>query len=177
MEELLNFFTANQIEIIGVLLTLLITIFLFNRGNTFSFTKEQYSCLILPLFKELEPYLYQPDYKECLYNALNIIDKNDNLASWLLIEIYKSLKANPNDLEAYLDLCSYVDLKCDLCCIQLNLGIRWIPYRLLNHQYRNNTHKILLYVVAIVLLAVFGTSFIVLVTALSMIFDNYFNML
>ena len=96
----------DPLNFLGILVTVISSIYIFKNETSISFTKERYEKLIFPLFNLLEPILFQKPEKQILDKALKLIDENKNLADGKLIELSYYCSDQPS-LKNFKDLCSY----------------------------------------------------------------------
>jgi hypothetical protein len=140
--ELINQFINNPqasfdpLNFIGILATVVVSVYIFRSETSISFTRERHEKLIFPLFDVLEPILYQKPDPEILSKALEIIEKNKSLADGKLLSAYYYCKKNPNS-ENFKSLCSYIDKAYDKSCRRLQLKTRTLEYRINRNQYKS----------------------------------------
>ena len=136
--------TFDPLGFVGILITALVTIYIFKADIPFSYLQERHEKLIFPLFDCLEPVLYQPQDSAHLHQALSIIEKNKSFADGKLLNIYHNcfIDSSQNN---FLELCAYADQAYDYSCRKLKLKRRSIEYRVNRKQYRNKK-KLLLYI-------------------------------
>ena len=137
-EQLLNSIhtSSELLNFVGILVTVIASIYIFKKETSLSFIRERHDKLIFPLFNLLEPVLYQDLNKELLNEALQIIEKNKNIADGKLIEILylcTSIPCHQNITQLY----TYVDKAYDKSCRKLGLKTRSATYRINRHQYKS----------------------------------------
>ncbi len=73
MESIMQFINNPQasfdpLNFIGILATVVVSIYIFRSETSISFTKERHDKLIFPLFEILEPVLFQNNIKSIRHN-------------------------------------------------------------------------------------------------------------
>lgn len=162
IEQLFNSSLTNfdPLSFLGVICTVIASIYVFHQGLSMSFTRERHDKLISPLFSILEPILYQTPDQEIMKKVLKLIDSKRNLVDGKLLLVSYSYKKN-NSIETFKALCLYIDSAYDKSCIKLGLKLRPINYRLIRKQYTNKFHFwMLIGAYSLMLLAVTIISFI-----------------
>ena len=149
----------DPLNFIGIIVTVIASIYIFKGETSVSFNKERHDKLIFPIFNLLEPILYTDFQIDVLEEALKIIDDNKNLADGRLLELHYLCTKNPS-IENFKSLCAYIDAAYDKSCRKLGLKIRSIAYRVNRHQYKNKFYLILL--VAIYTIASFAIGICIL---------------
>lgn len=134
--------SLDPLNFIGILATVIVSIYIFKNETHNSFAKERHDKLIFPLFNILEPVLYQKNYEEPLKKALDIIKQNKNLADGKLLEYSYNCTNNPSK-ENFIALCHYINKAYDRSCRRLGLKTRSISYRVNRRQYKNKNHLFL----------------------------------
>lgn len=147
MELIMQFINNPQasfdpLNFIGILATVVVSIYIFRSETSISFTKERHEKLIFPLFDTLEPILYQNLDVEILSKALKIIEINKSLADGKLLSVYYYCTVNPN-VDNFNSLCSYIDKAYDKSCRRLQLKTRTIEYRISRNQYKSKFYFVL----------------------------------
>lgn len=171
------FFNPNAsfdpLSFVGVLLTVLVSIYIFRSETSLTLTKERHEKLIFPLFDLLEPFLYQKLNPDILNQALKIIEENKSLADGKLISIHYYCKNYPSDKNFAL-LSSYVDRNFDISCRKLKLKCRSLLYKLDRSQFRNKT-ALTLYIIKqlVISLLVIFIAFLCFILAGSVIWNIY----
>lgn len=145
--------TSDPLNFLGILVTVIASIYIFRSENSLSLNKERHDKLIFPLFDILEPILFKEVDAEILGKALGIIESNKNLMEGKLFSIYYFCKENPCQ-ENFISLCSYVNSRYDKSCRMLKLKPRTIEYRIIREQYKNK-FNLLVYMSVYVLIAAF----------------------
>lgn len=123
----------------GIILSCIASIFIFRAQTANSFIKERHDKLIFPLFNVLESFLYQEANEDVICKALDIINKNKQLADGKLLKVIYWYQRNPNH-KNYVSLCSYIDNAYDKSCKALHLELRPFEYRFARRQYKNKLH-------------------------------------
>lgn len=138
LEQLITTAQANfdPLNFIGILVTVIASIYIFKKETSISLIKERHDKLIFPLFNNLEPVLYQDKYETNMKNALCIIRDNQNLADGKLLELLY-LCTNYPSKENFYRLCSYSDRAYDKSCRKLGLKTRSFSYRINRKQYKS----------------------------------------
>ncbi len=142
ISQILSQSNFDPLNFLGILVTVISSIYIFKNENSISFTKERYEKLIFPLFNLLEPILFQEPEKTILDKALKLIDENKNLADGKLIELSYYCSEQPS-LENFKDLCSYSNKAYDRACRKLGLKTRSLFYRYKRNQFKNKLGIIL----------------------------------
>lgn len=127
---------SDLLNFIGILFTVVASIYIFKKEASISFVRERYEKLIFPLFNLLEPVLYQKVQSVDLKNALQIIELNKSLADGKLLELYYYCSQNLTQ-QNFNQLCSYIDKLYDNSCRRLGLKTRSFSYRIARHQYKH----------------------------------------
>lgn len=156
IEQLLNSSLTNfdLLSFLGVVFTVMASIYIFRQGISISFARERHDKLISPLFSMLEPILYQEPDPKILRNAIKLIDSKRNLVDGKLLSVSYSFKKY-NSVETFKSLCLYIDLAYDKSCLILGLKLRPIEYRLNRNQYSSKLHFwILIGVYTLMMLAI-----------------------
>ena len=143
MDFFKNFFfnpeaNFDPLSLIGVLLTIIFSIYISRFETSVSFAKERHEKLFAPLFFTLEPKLYQKLNNEILESALKIIEEHKEMIDGKLLEIYHDCRLAPTN-QAFISLCSYVDHAYDKSCRKVGLRPRSLSYKILHHQYKDWT--------------------------------------
>lgn len=88
-DQIINKFQiiSDPLSFIGVLFTIIVSLYIFKHENFNSFTRERHDKVIFPLFNLLEPFLYHDVPKDTLESALQVIEDNKNLADGKLLEV------------------------------------------------------------------------------------------
>ena len=133
---------SDLLGFIGVLLTTILSIYIFRVETSTPFIRERYDKLIFPLFDLIEPFLFQKCPEDTLEKALSIIEENKSLADGKLLEIFYYCKKNPSS-NNFRNLCIYIDETYDRFCRSLGLKRRSMFYRLMRMQYRSKGHLFL----------------------------------
>lgn len=143
IEQLLsNIQTSSDfLNFIGILLTALVSLYIFKRESSTTFIRERHDKLIFPLFDLLEPFLYKDIPEDKMATAIKIIEDNKNISDGKLLEILYHCSKHPSP-EHVKQLCTYVDRTYDKSCWRLGLKLRSITYRINRDQYK---HKLLLF--------------------------------
>lgn len=170
--------SSDLLNFIGILLTVIASIYIFKKETSISFIRECHDKLIFPLFNMLEPVLYQEVQPEYLDNALHIIESNKNLADGKLLELFYNCSQNPSQ-QNFNQLCSYADKLYDKSCRKLGLRIRGISYRVTRHQYKHWSYLlvyalVLFFLGTIIALAFFFAS-LCLLACLYLIYESADN--
>jgi hypothetical protein len=126
----------DPLNFVGIILTAIISLYIFKNETSISFVKERHDKLLFPLFNLLEPILYQKLNMGTLSNAFSIISANKNLADGKLLEVYYNCYHFPSQ-KTFNALCRYIDLEYDKSCKKLGLKKRGFFYRNSRHQYKN----------------------------------------
>ena len=142
ISQILSQSNFDPLNFLGILVTVISSIYIFKNETSISFTKERYEKLIFPLFNLLEPILFQEPEKTILDKALKLIDENKNLADGKLIELSYYCSEQPS-LENFKDLCSYSNKAYDRACRKLGLKTRSLFYRYKRNQFKNKLGIIL----------------------------------
>lgn len=144
IEQLFSSIPTNSdfLNFLGILLTVLVSIYIFKKESSTGFIRERHDKLIFPLFDLLEPVLYQDVSPDILKAALKIIEDNKNIADGKLLELFYSCSHHPSK-ENLRNLCSYVDRMYDKSCWRLGLKLRSITYRINRAQYNHQITLIL----------------------------------
>lgn len=142
ISQILSQSNFDPLNFLGILVTIISSIYIFKNETSISFTKERYEKLIFPLFNLLEPILFQEPEKQILDKALKLIDENKNLADGKLIELSYYCSEQPS-LENFKDLCSYSNRAYDHACRKLGLKTRSLFYRYKRNQFKNKLGIIL----------------------------------
>lgn len=142
IEQLLSDIQTNSdfLNFLGILLTALVSIYIFRKESSNAFTRERHDKLIFPLFNLLEPVLYQNVPSDILNAALKVIEDNKNIADGKLLELLYLCTQHPSQTHFRM-LCLYADRMYDKSCWRLGLKLRSITYRINRRQYN---HKITL---------------------------------
>lgn len=146
INQLFNQTSFDPLNFIGIILTIIASIYIFKSETSISFTKERHDRLIFPLFNLLEPYLYQKPPANLITEALRIIEENRNLADGKLLEICYYYSKKPSS-ENYVSLCSYIDNAYDRSCRRLGLKTRSLIYRFNRSQYKNKLFLVIFFTV------------------------------
>lgn len=112
--------TFDPLGFVGILITALVTIYIFKADIPFSYLQERHEKLIFPLFDCLEPVLYQPQDSAHLHQALSIIEENKSFADGKLLNVYYNCLIDTSQ-NNFLELCAYVDQAYDYSCRKLKL--------------------------------------------------------
>lgn len=144
IEQLLSDIQTNSdfLNFFGILLTALVSIYIFKKESSSAFTRERHDKLIFPLFNLLEPVLYQNASPDILSSALKIIEDNKNIADGKLLELFYFYSHHPSQ-ENFQQLCTYADRMYDKSCWKLGLKLRSVAYRINRKQYNNKITLIL----------------------------------
>lgn len=142
ISQILSQSNFDPLNFLGILVTVISSIYIFKNETSIFFTKERYEKLIFPLFNLLEPILFQEPEKQILDKALKLIDENKNLADGKLIELSYYCSEQPS-LENFKDLCSYSNRAYDHACRKLGLKTRSLFYRYKRNQFKNKLGIIL----------------------------------
>lgn len=129
----------DPLNFIGIIVTVIASLYIFNGETSVSFAKERHDKLIFPIFDLLEPIMYIDFQIDVLEKALKIIENNKNLADGKLLEIYYFCTTNPSE-ENFKSLCAYIDTAYDKSCRKLGLKTRSIIYRISRRQYKTKLH-------------------------------------
>lgn len=118
----------DPLNFIGIIVTVLASVYIFKVETSVSLLKEQYEKLFFPLFNVLEPILFQGPDENILACALKIIENNKQLADGKLISLYYYYLQNPTKktLQTYahmsikliIALAVSLALNCVLCNIE-----------------------------------------------------------
>lgn len=127
----------DPLNFIGILATVVVSIYIFKSDLPFEYVKERHEKLIFPLFDLLEPLLYRDYDVDTIKKACFIIEENKSFIDGKLLSIYHNCKNTPCQ-ESFIDLCTYIDRAFDKSCRKLKLKRRSINYRINNRQYRSN---------------------------------------
>lgn len=133
--------SSDFLNFIGILLTALVSLYIFKRESSTTFIRERHDKLIFPLFDLLEPFLYKDIPEDKMAAAVKIIEDNKNISDGKLLEILYHCSKHPSPEHAK-QLCIYVDRTYDKSCWRLGLKLRSITYRINRDQYK---HKALLF--------------------------------
>lgn len=160
LEQFLSSIQTNSdfLNFFGILLTALVSIYIFKKESSNSFTRERHDKLIFPLFDLLEPVLYQDVPPDILKDALKIIEDNKNIADGKLLELHYLCSKAPSKEHCRL-LCSYANKMYDKSCWKLGLKLRSITYRINRNQYG---HKLLL-ILSIILFSIISLGIALLI--------------
>ncbi len=143
---------SDLLNFIGILCTVIVSIYIFKKDTSTPFIRERYEKLIFPLFNSLEPVLYQEVKPEYIKNSLQIIKDNKYLADGKLLELFYYCSQNQNPSQKnFNQLCSYVDKLYDKTCHRLGLKTRSISYRIMRHQYKHWSYFVF-YILSIIIL-------------------------
>lgn len=170
MESIMQFINNPQasfdpLNFIGILATVVVSVYIFRSETSISFTKERHEKLIFPLFDILEPVLFQKPDTEVLSKALEIIEKNKSLADGKLLSVYYYCTVNPS-VDNFNSLCSYIDKAYDKSCRRLQLKTRTLEYRINRKQYKN---KFFLAFYLIMMASIFAFMLITMLIILAML--------
>ncbi len=176
-DQIINKFQiiSDPLSFIGVLFTIIVSLYIFKHENSYSFVRERHDKIIFPLFNLLEPFLYHDVPKETLESALQIIESNKNLIDGKLLGVSYFCAKNPsrNNLN---ELFSYVDRAYDKSCRKLGLKTRTFSYRFSRKQYKNVTSIILHMVVytlfGLIVFAIFLFVFLYVVAVLYALYES-----
>lgn len=137
-DQIINKFQiiSDPLSFIGVLFTIIVSLYIFKHENFNSFTRERHDKIIFPLFNLLEPFLYHDVPNDTLKSALQVIEDNKNLADGKLLEVSYFCTINPSQNNIN-ELFSYVDKAYDKSCRKLGLKTRTFSYRFSRKQYKN----------------------------------------
>ena len=141
---------SDLLNFIGILCTVIVSIYIFKKDTSTPFIRERYEKLIFPLFNSLEPVLYQEVKPEYIKNSLQIIKDNKYLADGKLLELFYNCSQYPTQ-QNFNQLCSYIDKLYDKTCRRLGLRVRSFSYRIARHQYKHWSY-ILFYAIALSIL-------------------------
>lgn len=155
----------DPLNFIGIIVTVLASVYIFKVETSVSLLKEQYEKLFFPLFNVLEPILFQGPDENILACALKIIENNKQLADGKLISLYYYYLQNPTK-KNFTDLCTYVDKAYDRSCRKLGLKLRPMQYRIYRHQYKNPLY-VIVFLSAHILLLIFAIFSMFIVSALA----------
>ena len=133
---------TDPLNFLAIITAAIISLIIFRKDTSITFSKERHDKLIFPLFDILEPILYQKLDTDVLDKALDIISQNKNLADGKLIELHYLCSTEPSQ-ENFNLLCSYIDRTYDRSCRKLMLKRRSILYRINRSQYKSKAHFIL----------------------------------
>lgn len=126
---------SDPLGFIGVLITAILSIYLFKAETSTSFIRERYDKLIFPLFDLIEPFLFHKCPEDIMEKALCIIEENKSLADGTLLEVFYYCKQKPSP-KNFRNLCIYIDRTYDKFCRCLGLRKRPMSYRISRGQYR-----------------------------------------
>ncbi len=176
-DQIINKFQiiSDPLSFIGVLFTIIVSLYIFKHENSYSFVRERHDKIIFPLFNLLEPFLYHDVPKGTLESALQIIESNKNLIDGKLLGVSYFCAKNPsrNNLN---ELFSYVDRAYDKSCRKLGLKTRTFSYRFSRKQYKNVTSIILHMVVytlfGLIVFAIFLFVFLYVVAVLYALYES-----
>ena len=156
ISQILSQSNFDPLNFLGILVTVISSIYIFKNETSISFTKERYEKLIFPLFNLLEPIILDRrvrsvgdpvaivagESEKAVDKALKLIDENKNLADGKLIELSYYCSDQPS-LENFKDLCSYSSRAYDHACRKLGLKTRSLFYRYKRNQFKNKLGIIL----------------------------------
>lgn len=156
-DQIINKFQiiSDPLSFIGVLFTIIVSLYIFKHENLNSFTRERHDKIIFPLFNLLEPFLYHDVPKETLESALQVIEDNKNLVDGKLLEVSYFCTKNPSQ-DNLNELFYYVDKAYDKSCRKLGLKTRTFSYRFARKQYKNVASIILHFAVYTLLALIAG---------------------
>lgn len=119
------------------------------KGHDLEVAKDQLYKVYLPMFRVLEPRLYQEiDLQEAntICNALTeIIDRNYEMVDPYLVKAVRRLSNNLSNnsfrLQTYEEICSIVDRRFEILRRKLKLPVRSLLFRVVNRQIPKNLRK------------------------------------
>lgn len=126
---------SDGLAFFGVLISVITSITIFINSSRKSFERERYDKLIFPLFNLLEPYLFKDKDDIVFQKAIDIIQKNKDIAGGhFLNQLYWCEKSFTQ--ENFISLCTTTNREYDRICRVIGLKCRSIFYRLDREQYR-----------------------------------------
>lgn len=142
MNNLLNDLqvTIDPLAVISLAISTIVGIYIMHIETRTPLIKARHEQLIAPLFFMIEPYLYQSENPDNIFEILSIIESNRNIADGKLLECYYWCCNECS--HSFYDLCAYVDKLYDKSCKQLKLKCRPILYRINRKQYKSVGHLI-----------------------------------
>lgn len=165
----------DPLNFIGLLATVIVSIYIFKSEIPFSYIKERHEKLIFPIFNLLEPVLYQQANDDIWNRVFSIIEENKSFVDGRLLRIYYYCKIKPSN-ENFISLCSYVDRAYDKSCRAQKLKRRSIEYRIFRKQYKSKAYLIFyllsIFFVGTVLMLITFSAFVLVLALGKSIFDN-----
>ena len=147
VEPLLEYFVLNSdfLAFTGALISVFISIHLYNLSAKKQIERERYDKLIFPLFDLLEPHLFCEVDSSTFQAALKIIRDNKSIAGGHLLYLLDLCEHTPSQ-ENFNSLCKFTNSELDRLCKILCIKKRSFFYRLNKNQYQT---KLMLYLYAI----------------------------
>lgn len=132
--------TIDPFAIVSLIVSTITAVYVMHAETRTPLIKARHEKLIAPLFFLIEPYLYNKESPDNLFEILYIIESNRDIADGKLLECYYwCSKAQKN---SFYDLCKYADKLYDKSCKRLKLKCRTISYRISRKQYKSRKHLI-----------------------------------